>query len=139
MRIRPWTVSRLIVPLFLGFVVLVVAAERASWLVAGDAADVPPVAPMTKPHVRREGTQLRDEPGRFITAGSRITFISSDSTNYLGLENLNLERVAKIITASPDSVEWFVTGTVTEYQGSNYLLISRARRKPSAPKVPRGF
>ena len=139
MRIRPWSVRRLIVPLSLGFVLLAVAAERRSRLVAGDAADIPPVATTAKPHVLREGTQLRDEPGRFITAGSRITFISSDGTNYLGLENLNLERVAKIITASPDSVEWFITGTVTEYQGSNYLLISRARRKPSAPKAPRGF
>lgn len=136
-RFRP--LCRPTVPLAVCLVLLAFAAESWSRLVAGDAADANAVLSLTKPRLRREGTQLRDEPGRFIAAGNRVSFVASDGTNYVGLENLNLERVAKIITASPDSAEWFVAGTVTEYQGANYLLISRARRKTAAPKAPRGF
>ena len=113
---------------------------QSPWLAADEGADDAAPATTTKPLLRREGSQLREEPGRFVVSGNRLTFISATGAHFVGLENLNLERVGKIVTASPDSsVEWFVTGSVAEYQGSNYLLISRARRKPSAPQGPRGF
>jgi hypothetical protein len=118
---------------------LACANEQAPWVTADEGVDGSPLTTTTKPLLRREGSQLQDEAGRFITSGNRLTFIAATGAHFVGLENLNLERVGKIVTASPDSVEWFVTGSVTEYQGSNYLLISRARRKPSAPQGPRGF
>jgi hypothetical protein len=122
-------------------VLLVLAAwgvQRVSGVFA-DGVDAPSGQSNVKLRVRREGTQLRDEPGRFIASGNRVTFIAADGTNYIGLENLNLERVGKVVAASPEAVEWFVTGTVTEYQGSNYLLLSHTRRKAMLPKTPRGF
>lgn len=120
--------------------ILVLAALSASsWLTADDDIEGPPTAVAQKSPLRREGTQLREEPGRFIEIGNRLTFVSATGASYIGLENLNLERVGKIVAASPDSIEWFITGTVTECQGANYLLISRARRKASTPKLPRGF
>lgn len=121
----------------LALVILAWGGARPGLLAAGGATESNS-APSSKPRLRREGTQLQDEPGRFTISGSQATFVASDGTSYIGLANLNLERVEKICASSPGSAEWLVTGTVTEYQGSNYLLISRARRK-APTKAPRSF
>ena len=56
-----------------------------------------------------------------------MTFFSSDGQGrFVGLENLNLERIARAITDSLSRQEWVVSGTVTEYQGVNFLWIKRA-------------
>lgn len=128
-----------LMPLLALLIALAAGGVCALRLVADESGGPQATPGASKPRLRREGTQLHDEPGRFTLAGNRATFVAVDGTNYAGLENLNLERVAKIIAASPDSVEWLVTGTVTEYEGSNYLLISRARRKAATGKVPRSF
>ncbi|HET6883500.1 MAG TPA: hypothetical protein VFI31_25335 [Pirellulales bacterium] len=114
-------------------------ALATSWLAADEEGIEPAVPQPAKSQLRREGTQLIEEPGRFIAVANRLTFVSSNGVNYVGLENLNLERVGKVVAASSESVDWFITGTVTEYQGSNYLLISRARRQAAAPRVQRRF
>jgi hypothetical protein len=82
-----------------------------------------------KAKLRREGTELRDEPGHFVLAGTRINFLSTSGEQLIALENLNLERIGRIMTSTPDSVEWLVSGTITEFQGSNYLSVKRATRK----------
>lgn len=75
----------------------------------------------------REGTVLTEQVGRFQLAGDRIMFYLADGGQRLGtLENLNLERVAKLVADSPDPLEWTVSGMVTEFQGVNYLLVERA-------------
>lgn len=118
---------------------LATALAATPWLTADEAFNEPAETIGQKSLLRREGTQLRDEPGRFLASGNRLTFISTKGTNYIGLENLNLERIGKIVATSPDAVEWFVTGVVTEYQGANYLLISRVRRKASLSAGRRTF
>ncbi|HWB08131.1 MAG TPA: hypothetical protein VG826_02715 [Pirellulales bacterium] len=139
-------VHGLFVPLCVLFGLAALAAQWRSWVLAGDAARATPtdMPAATSPgdarlQVRREGTPLRDEPGRFTLSGNRVAFNASDGTTYIGLENLNLQRVAKAVAASPEVIEWFVTGTLTEYQGSNYLLVTHVRRKSAMPKPPRGF
>jgi hypothetical protein len=75
----------------------------------------------------REGTILSEQAGRFQPAGDRLMFYLSENGQRLGtLENLNLERIAKLVVDSPDPLEWIVSGMVTEYQGVNYLLVERA-------------
>lgn len=66
-----------------------------------------------------------------------MLFTTADGTGrYTGLENLNLERVAIAVSESPDQLLWSVTGTVTEYRGTNYLLVTLAllKSKPSTSK-----
>jgi len=46
--------------------------------------------------------------------------------NILVLENLALDRIARVITDNPSKLKWLVTGKMTEYQGMNYLLVERA-------------
>jgi hypothetical protein len=125
-------------PLHLLGVLFAGAIGVTSWLIADDLTQ-PSSAVAPKSQLHREGTELRDEPGRFLSVGNRQSFVSTNGTTYVVLENLNLERVGKIVDTSPEAVDWFISGKVTEYQGANYLLISRARRKASTAKLPRGF
>lgn len=72
----------------------------------------------------REGTVVEDYYGQFKTSGKRWVFVvDQDTERYVALENLNLERVARILAERPDSPTWRITGQITEFSGANYLLI----------------
>jgi hypothetical protein len=84
----------------------------------------------------REGSVL-EEQGSFKPTGDRMMFYSSADSRRLGvLENLNLERIARMVSESPETLEWAVSGTVTEFQGANYLLVSRAVLKSKPQRRP---
>ena len=81
----------------------------------------------------REGTELRNAVGYFTITGSRVTFVAAESgSRFSGLENLNLERISKMISKAPKQMDWEVSGEVTEYRGANYLLVRRAVLKTEA-------
>jgi hypothetical protein len=82
----------------------------------------------------REGTVL-ELSGTFKPLGDRIMFYSSTDNRRFGtLENLNLERITRLVTEGSDAMQWSVTGTVTEFQGANYLLVSRAVVNSKLPR-----
>lgn len=83
----------------------------------------------------REGTFVEDLRGVFRRSGDRLLFQpSTGGRPWPVLENLNLERVARTIQDSgKTSAPWSVSGTVTEYRGTNYLLLRRAVLKAAAP------
>ncbi len=75
----------------------------------------------------REGTDMKEERGCFRFVDERVVFFpSGGDARYIGLENLNLERIVSEITNNPTQLEWTVVGTITEYRGANYLLVRRA-------------
>jgi hypothetical protein len=75
----------------------------------------------------REGSRLVDVVGQFKISGDRIAFQTDDGkTRVACLENLNSERVARIVSESPDALLWVVQGTITEFRHENYLLITQA-------------
>ena len=75
----------------------------------------------------REGALINDQPGTFQLVGKRMVFVYEGDERQLGtLENLALERVVRLVKQSAAPQTWLVSGTVTEYQGSNFLLIDRA-------------
>ena len=77
----------------------------------------------------REGSALTDSTGHFRITRNRLTFLEQDGSVALRcLENLLLERITRVIGIQRDvnSLSWTVSGTVTEYQGENYLLITHA-------------
>ncbi len=75
----------------------------------------------------REGTEIVDLDGYFRPSGDRISFFSADGKRRLvGLENLNLQRIARAISDDPRQLRWKVSGTVTEFRGANFLLVSEA-------------
>jgi hypothetical protein len=88
----------------------------------------------------REGTEIVDELGHFRVSGGRILFFSADGKRRLvGLENLNLERVTRTIAESPQTLQWGVTGTITEYRGANFLSVRRAILKSGMPSPGGSF
>ena len=75
----------------------------------------------------REGAKWEDEVGEFQAAGERIRFHSRDRDIKLTvLENLALERVARVLDETREPPLWSVSGMVTEFHGGNYLLVTRA-------------
>jgi len=97
------------------------------------AATRPRPATPTPERGIREGTELVDQMGRFKMTGDRVTFVTSDGKmSFVGLENLNLERIARAIADNAEPLEWKVSGTVTEYGGANFLLVERAIIRPRA-------
>lgn len=75
----------------------------------------------------REGTEIVDQLGYFRMTGDRVTFFTDDGEGrFVGLENLNLERVARTIADNPQRLQWAVTGTIAEYRGANFLFVHRA-------------
>jgi hypothetical protein len=114
------------------------AAEQA-------AKDNAPQAPSAKSEAEaeidlaklrlREGTRLHDVSGRFRQNGDSLTFIDGENREIGGLPNLNLERIIRMLKTveEPESITWSISGTVTEFSGRNYLLISRAVFKAATP------
>ena len=87
----------------------------------------------------REGVRLHAELGEFKVRGDRAIFISQDGgQHYGGLENQNLERIVLKISDNPTQLTWEVTGDVTEYRGTNYLLVTHAVIKNRNSAVPTG-
>lgn len=75
----------------------------------------------------REGAKLTDVHGRFELTGERVAFYPADGSDTLPvLENLALERTAQILQDSRGKQEWIVSGVITEFRGSNYLLLTKA-------------
>lgn len=84
----------------------------------------------------REGSKLTDVVGRMELTGDRTTFTPSDSSEaFRILENLSLERVNHVLGDSRDKPLWEISGVVTEFRGSNYLLLTRAVIKSTAPSA----
>jgi hypothetical protein len=83
----------------------------------------------------REGTILTDQGGRFRQDGDGAVFISENQYEFVTLQNLNLERVIRTLKGSDESesIRWSVSGQVTEFNGRNYLLITRAVYKSASP------
>jgi len=83
----------------------------------------------------REGTTIHDQAGYFRQDGDGATFVTNEELELGGLPNLNLERVVRTLKTvdEPKGIRWSVSGTVTEFLGRNYLLISRAVYKSTPP------
>jgi len=75
----------------------------------------------------REGTELKDRLAVFKPAGDRtLCFVSGMPQRMIVLENLALERVLQTLERSSVELQWSIRGVVSEYRGTNYLLIQRA-------------
>jgi hypothetical protein len=78
----------------------------------------------------REGTEMVNQNGHFRLTGDRVTFFTNGGKGrFVVLENLNLERVSRILAENPDHLQWNITATVTEYRGANYIFVRKAVRR----------
>ncbi len=105
---------------------LVLAAENnpSGTSVSGSSAEG------TQRERLREGTKIVDQLGHFKITGDRAMFYTEDGKRQFGgLENLNLERIFRALSENREQLTWSISGTITEYRGSNFLLIDRAELK----------
>ena len=59
-------------------------------------------------------------------SGNRVVLFSEDeSERYFCLENLNLERIIKVVQENPAQQIWNVDGFYTEYREENFVYIQR--------------
>ncbi len=80
--------------------------------------------------ILREGTKVEELLGHFETAGDRATFHTADGKHtFDSLENLNLERIVRTLSDKPEKLQWSIDGVVTEFQGRNFLQVTRAMLK----------
>ena len=85
-----------------------------------------------KPLRFHEDAELIEQNGQFSISGDRVIFIAVESQNrFIGLENLVLQGVAEKIADNPAQQSWTVSGKVTEYRGTNYLILTRATSIPT--------
>ena len=85
----------------------------------------------------REGSKLVDQVGDFQKSGEQINFYIKEPGAVLRvLENLALERVARVLDDNPSMRSWSVTGVITEFRGENYLLVTRATLKAQQKPNP---
>jgi hypothetical protein len=95
----------------------------ANLSVAKDDAAAPPGSG----HRIREGTQLTEVSGKFEAIGDRANFVFADSGESVHvLENLALQRVARVLPQVQPGTQWTISGVVTEFNGNNYLLLTKA-------------
>ncbi len=141
-------VSRLPGALWTCAAVLLLGAALTGALAPKDTDDDARQAPTAVTHGKsapppanlrvREGTEIVDELGHFRITGGRVIFFTADGKRrYVGLENLNLERIARTLADGPQPLQWRVTGTITEYRGANFLLVRRAILKGGMPSPGR--
>ena len=84
----------------------------------------------------REGAKLVEQIGEFQKSGDQVNFyLPNRKTELRVLPNLALERVVRILEDNPSVRTWNVSGVITEYQGENYLLLTRAvlKARPTQP------
>jgi hypothetical protein len=76
----------------------------------------------------REGTRLNDVHGAFVALGAdSVTFAPTGGKDaYRVLENLALQRVSQQLDENRGPRQWIVSGLITEFRGSNYLLVTKA-------------
>jgi hypothetical protein len=90
---------------------------------------IPSSAGTTKPTERlREGTRLIDVTGTFQSIGNDSVSFSpgANKDSFRVLENLALERISRTLDENRGPRQWIVSGLITEYRGSNYLLVTKA-------------
>lgn len=85
-------------------------------------------------HRLREGTRISNRVGHFRQNGESLTFVDEENREIGGLPNLNLERIIRLLKTvdEPESISWSVSGSITEFSGRNYILITRAVYKAAA-------
>ncbi len=128
--------NRRIVPALLGvLIVAVVTAGGTHGQISSPSAHPDGTNPVAPPAgneqggTLREGTDLTDVRGVFRVTGDRMTFFTDgEATRLVCLENLLLERIVRKVAEDSEELVWNVSGTITEYGQSNYLLLKHATR-----------
>jgi hypothetical protein len=112
---------------WLGMVILV--AGVSANLTAQDGVEDTEL-PKTTQKILREGTRIESSVCECRSDGNRLSIKldNNESRSLIALENLAAQRVLQAATEDSKDSSWSITGTVTEFQGRNYILLERVSR-----------
>jgi hypothetical protein len=111
--------SALLLPVWVGVVALGLlrASESARSLDGQSGAKI-----------HREGTRLDQKALTFRTENDRLMVQIDPDHAIQVLENLGAQRIYRANQDDPEDNQWSITGSLTEFEGRNYLLIEQAVR-----------
>lgn len=79
--------------------------------------------------ILREGAKIESQTATCRSAGERLTVELSGGARILTvLENLASQRVLDAILEDPADNNWTISGTITEFQNRNFILLQRVTR-----------
>jgi hypothetical protein len=90
--------------------------------------------PTNEASSKREKSAKKNSVAEVDEPKDETAATKSQSTNlvrYRVLENLTLQRVVDAIGQDPNDVRWVISGTITEFDGENWLLLSTVFRAHS--------
>lgn len=82
--------------------------------------------------ISREGTKVKSQRAVCRLSGDRLSIQFAGSKDSIGaLENLSAQRIVQAIEEDAGDTNWVVSGTLTEFQNNNYILLERVMRHSS--------
>ena len=71
---------------------------------------------------------MTDVVGTFQSVGNdNVSFsLGGNKDSFRVLENLALQRINQVLDENRGPRQWIVSGLITEYRGSNYILVTKA-------------
>ena len=79
--------------------------------------------------ILREGTQVDSRTAICRSSGDRLILeIDNFPKQIVALENLSAQRVMEALYTDPNDRYWSITGTITEFRGSNFMLLQKVNR-----------
>lgn len=80
-------------------------------------------------HILREGTKVDSQTAICRSIGDRLVLEVNDFPKQIvALENLSAQRVMEALYTDPNDRFWSITGTITEFRGSNFMLLQKVNR-----------
>ena len=115
------------------FGALLLGGGVATNLGAGDTSIQAPAAQedqvSAEEKIMREGTRIETQSAEVRQEADQLAVhLSGHSIPLIALETLAMQRVLLALIDDPADKKWTVTGTVTEFQGRNYILLERVTR-----------
>lgn len=78
----------------------------------------------------REGAKIVNQSVNCRATGERLVVeLPQSSQPLLALENLAAQRILKALQDDIGSERWSINGSITEFQGRNYILLDRVTRE----------
>lgn len=78
----------------------------------------------------REGARIVNQPVTCRGAGDRLLVeLPQSAVPIVALENLASQRILKSILDDIGGELWLINGSITEFQGRNYILLDRVTRQ----------
>lgn len=106
---------------------------------SGGVASIPAVAPdfgksatgdERADQMLREGARVVNQAVTCRGVGDRLLVeLPHSSTPLVVLENLAAQRILKAIQDDIGGEQWIINGSITEFQGRNYILLDRVMRQ----------